>query len=81
MEKPLEEYCLHNRNGMCYFSISYPTECRLCFNFITSDYSIKRKYGFSKNLVSLYDILMKDESYESLFPRSGDYVQETLNVK
>ncbi|MGC8995719.1 MAG: hypothetical protein ACP5JT_03425 [Thermoplasmata archaeon] len=81
MEKPIQEYCLHNRDGMCYFSIAYPTKCNLCFNFVSSEYKIKSKYGINKNLVTLYDIMIRDESFETLFPKSGDYIQSTLEVK
>lgn len=81
MDHPISSSCMFNRNGMCYFVISYPTKCNLCYNFLTSDPEIKRKYKINKPLVSLYDIVKVDKSFKTLFPESGEEVQTTFEVE
>ena len=78
MEKPLENNCIHFREGKCYFVISNPVPCRLCFNFVTFDQKIKNKYRVSKDFTTLYDIIKEDKTFRSLFPESGDRIQTTL---
>ncbi|MGC8663864.1 MAG: hypothetical protein ACP5SF_05225 [Thermoplasmata archaeon] len=81
MDVPLASKCIFHREGKCYFVISYPTKCNLCFNFVTSDPGIKRKYGFNKTMISLYDILKVDKSFKTLFPSSGDEIQTIFEVE
>lgn len=80
MDVPIASKCIYNRQGMCYFIVSYPTKCSLCYNFVTADASIKRKYGLSKSLVTLYDIVKVDKSFKTLFPSSRDEIQTTFQV-
>lgn len=78
MDKPLEMYCLYNRENMCYFVLSKPTRCRLCFNFVSFDQRLKSKYRILKDFVTLYDIIKEDKTFRALFPEEGDRVQTTL---
>ncbi len=78
MDKPLNTTCMHYREGKCYFVVSNPTKCKLCFNFVTTDPEIKKKYGITDPVVTLYDIIKEDKVMRAMFPESGDAVQTTF---
>ncbi|MBD6955549.1 MAG: hypothetical protein ACP5G5_02005 [Thermoplasmata archaeon] len=78
MEKPLENYCIYHREGKCYFIVSKPSRCRLCFNFVSFEPKVRSKYRISKEYVTLYDIIKEDKTFRALFPEEGDRVQTTL---
>lgn len=71
--KGLIEKCLFHSEGICYLNESYPSECKLCFNFVTV-YDI----GKSKNnLTTLFDYLKSVKKIEDVFP-TGQSTQRTL---
>ncbi|MFP3318683.1 MAG: hypothetical protein RXP98_05850 [Thermoplasmata archaeon] len=80
MDKPLENYCIYHRENMCFFIVSKPTRCRLCFNFVTFDQKVKSKYKINKDYATLYDIIKEDRTFRALFPQEGERVQTTLGI-
>ncbi len=80
MDKPLNTTCIHYRDGDCYFVVSNPTKCKLCFNFTTFDPEVKKKYGITDPVVTLYSILKEDKVMRAMFPESGDAVQTTFEI-
>ncbi len=70
--------CIYNRDGMCYFLISDPQPCSLCFNFASADPQLKKELKISKPVVTFFDLITKDSRYRALFPKSGNAVQMSL---
>ncbi len=81
MDKPLQEYCLYNRDGRCYFIVSSPGECSLCFNFITSSEEVRSRFSIKTKIVRLHDIISKNPTYRALFAGAGDEIQQTLKLE
>ncbi len=68
----LEEECIFNRDGQCYFLESKISTCTLCFNFKTfTRYGNRRKAYYN-----LFDYLKSNDG-DVIFPRGNDE-QETL---
>ncbi len=78
MKYSLASKCIYNRGGMCYFLVSEPQPCSLCFNFVSADPKLKRELKISKPVVTFYDLIMSDSRYRALFPQSGTSVQMSL---
>ncbi len=73
MADSIEQECVYNRNGMCYFLESKISGCNLCFNFKTFfQYGHKRKIYYN-----LFDYLNEMNLSEDLFPE-GNSEQEAL---
>ena len=68
MEGSLEEQCIFNRSGKCYFIESEISNCSLCFNFKTFHmYGTKRKLYYN-----LFDYLKDNKLDRDLFPDSNN---------
>ncbi len=68
MEGTLEEQCIFNRNGKCYFVESNVSKCSLCFNFKTFHmYGTKKKSYYN-----LFDYLKENKLDRDLFPDGND---------
>ncbi|KJE49121.1 MULTISPECIES: hypothetical protein [unclassified Acidiplasma] len=68
----LEESCVFNRGGICYFLESSTSKCSLCFNFKSfTKYGSRRKIYYN-----LFDYI-KSTGSQIAFPK-GDEEQETL---
>ncbi len=78
MKYSVSSKCIYNRDGMCYFLVSDPQPCKLCFNFISADPSLKKELKITKPVVTFYDLMMEDSRYRALFPKSGTAVQMSL---
>jgi len=72
-DSSIEEECVFNREGKCYFLESDITPCSLCFNFKTFKMiSRKRKIYYN-----LFDYLNETNLSEGLFPE-GNSEQDSL---
>lgn len=69
--------CIYNRNGLCFFLVSAPSECKMCLNFTSADPSLKNSLEVDKPLVTYYDLLTYNPSYKKMFGGRG--VQQTLD--
>ncbi len=78
MKYSLASKCIYYRDGMCYFLVSDPQPCNLCFNFVSVDPVLKRELKIHKPVITFYDVIMKDSRYRALFPKSGTSVQMSL---
>jgi len=78
MKYSLATKCIYHRDGMCYFLVSDPQPCTLCFNFASVDPKLKKELKINKPVVTFYDVIMKDSRYRALFPKSGTSVQMSL---
>jgi hypothetical protein len=78
MKYSLASKCIYYRDGMCYFLVSDPQPCNLCFNFVSADPVLKRELKIHKPVITFYDVIMKDSRYRALFPKSGTSVQMSL---
>ncbi len=76
MEGTLEEQCIFNRSGRCYFIESEISNCSLCFNFKTFHmYGKKRKLYYN-----LFDYLRENKLDRDLFPDSNDEQDSLKNL-
>ncbi|ARD85122.1 hypothetical protein [Ferroplasma acidiphilum] len=69
----IEQECVFNRAGKCYFLESSITACSLCFNFKTFNMLGKKR----KIYYNLFDYLKEANLSEGLFP-SNDSEQDSL---
>lgn len=64
----LQQKCLFYDSTYCYLNESYPTKCKLCFNFSTA-YPVAKSKG---SLVTLFDYLKSERKIEDVFPSSSE---------
>ncbi|GGM79156.1 hypothetical protein GCM10007108_16720 [Thermogymnomonas acidicola] len=76
MDGTIVRSCIYHRDGECLLLMSYPTRCRLCFNFR----SFTRPEGITrtKAYYTVFDLVEAGLLTPSIFP-SGDAVQGTLD--
>lgn len=71
----LQSQCMFYEEAKCYFHASFPTECKLCFNFSTG-YKVVDK-GKVKSVYTLMDYIKSTGDKKLFFPK-GDGIQSTL---
>jgi hypothetical protein len=69
----IEEECVFNRSGNCYFLESGVMPCSLCFNFKTFQIIGKKR----KLYYNIFDYLKEKNLTENLFPK-GNTEQDSL---
>jgi len=69
----MEEECVFNREGKCYFLESHVKPCTLCFNFKTFRMIGKKR----KMYYNIFDYLKENNMSDNLFPE-GNTEQDSL---
>ncbi|WP_337860501.1 hypothetical protein [Ferroplasma sp.] len=72
-ERSIEEECVFNREGKCYFLESSISTCSLCFNFKTFSTIGKTRKAY----YNIFDYLKEANLSEALFPE-GNSEQDSL---
>ncbi len=72
----VEEKCIFNRSGNCYFLESKVETCHLCFNFKTFNMLGKKK----KLYYNIFDYLDENGISRSLFPKDNSEQDSLKNL-
>ena len=72
----VEEKCIFNRSGNCYFLESKVETCHLCFNFKTFNMLGKKK----KLYYNIFDYLNENGISDSLFPKYNSEQDSLKNL-
>ncbi len=75
-DRSIEEECVFNREGKCYFLESSVKTCSLCFNFKTFETIGKKK----KIYYNLFDYLKETNLSEGLFPEDNSEQDSLKNL-
>lgn len=62
----LQSKCLFHGEGNCFLIESFPTQCTLCFNFVSAYPVAKAK----SSLVNMFDYLKSEGKIKEIFPES-----------